>query len=43
MKKIKITFVEENSGDPTLIVLKDTFLRITILAWIGAFIWIIYL
>ena len=42
LRYLQITFVEENSGDPTLIALKDTFLRITILAWIGAFIWIIY-
>jgi decaprenyl-phosphate phosphoribosyltransferase len=43
MRYLQIAFVEKNSGSPTKIVLKDKFMQITILAWICAFIWIIYL
>jgi len=42
LRYLQITFVEQNSGSPTEIVLKDSFLQLTILAWITAFAWIIY-
>jgi 4-hydroxybenzoate polyprenyltransferase len=37
MRYMQITFVEENSGSPTKIVLKDRFLQITILFWLISF------
>lgn len=43
MRYLQITFVEKNSGSPTKVVLKDTFMQITILIWIISFVWIIYL
>ncbi len=38
---MQITFVEEKSGSPTKIVLKDRFLQITILLWLISFITIV--
>ncbi len=38
---MQITFVENNSGSPSKIVVKDTFMKITILLWIFSFIGII--
>ncbi|CAN2044661.1 membrane hypothetical protein [Candidatus Magnetomoraceae bacterium gMMP-13] len=43
MRYLQIVFVEENSGSPTKIILKDKFMQITILTWILSFVWIIYL
>lgn len=43
MRYLQIAFVENNSGSPTKIVLKDKFMQITILAWVLSFVWIIYL
>lgn len=43
MRYLQITFVEKDSGSPTKIVMKDRFIQFTILAWIGAFVWILYL
>ncbi len=37
MRYMQITFVEENSADPTKIVLKDRFLQLTILFWLISF------
>jgi decaprenyl-phosphate phosphoribosyltransferase len=42
MRYMQITFVENNSGNPTSILLKDRFLQASILAWIVAFVFIIY-
>lgn len=42
LRYLQITFVEENSGSPTRIVLKDKFIQLTLLSWIIAFAWIIY-
>lgn len=41
LRYMQITFVEENSGSPTKIVLKDTFLQLTILFWLISFIGIV--
>ncbi len=43
MRYFQITFVEKDSGSPTNIVIKDKFIRISILAWMLSFVWIIYL
>lgn len=37
MRYMQITFVEENSGNPTKILLKDRFLQITIVTWLISF------
>jgi 4-hydroxybenzoate polyprenyltransferase len=42
MRYMQITFVENNSGSPTKIVLKDRFLQITIVLWAASFGAIIY-
>ncbi len=42
MRYLQVTFVFKNSGSPTKIVLKDTFMQLTLLGWIITFAWIIY-
>lgn len=42
LRYLQITFVEEKSGNPTQILLKDVFLQLTIVAWILTFIILIY-
>ncbi len=42
MRYLQISFVEENSGSPTKIILKDKFIQLTILAWGSSFAWFIY-
>ncbi len=37
MRYMQITFVEEKSGSPTKIVLKDRFMQLTILCWLVSF------
>jgi decaprenyl-phosphate phosphoribosyltransferase len=43
MRYLQIALVEENSGSPTRIVLKDGFIQLTIVAWLATFGWMIYL
>ena len=43
MRYLQIALVEENSGSPTRIVLKDRFIQLTIVAWLATFGWMIYL
>jgi len=43
MRYLQISFVDENSGSPTHIILTDRFIQLTILAWLASFVWIIYL
>ena len=40
---LQITMVDEKSGSPTKILLKDRFIQLCILGWITAFVFIIYL
>ena len=42
MRYLQITFIMEDSGSPTKIVLKDRFLQLIIISWLVAFIWILY-
>jgi len=42
MRYLQIAFVEENSGSPTKIVLRDHFTQLTLLGWILSFGWILY-
>ena len=41
IRYMQITFVEQNSGSPTKIVLKDRFLQLTLVGWIISFIVIV--
>jgi len=43
LRYMQITFVEQKSGSPTKIVLKDKFLQITILLWLISFVFIVKL
>ena len=43
LRYMQITFVEQKSGSPTKVFLRDSFLQLTILGWIVAFIVLIYL
>ncbi|MCP4494038.1 MAG: decaprenyl-phosphate phosphoribosyltransferase [Gammaproteobacteria bacterium] len=43
MRYLQISFVDQNSGSPTHIVLSDRFLQITIVTWLATFGWIIYI
>jgi len=42
LRYLQITFVEEESGSPTKIVLKDRFMQFVLLGWIITFVWILY-
>ena len=42
MRYLQITFIEENSGNPTKVLLKDRFVQITVLGWLASFTAIIY-
>lgn len=41
IRYMQITFVEQNSGSPTKIVLKDRFLQLTLIGWVISFIVIV--
>lgn len=43
MRYLQITFVEQNSGNPTSILYKDKFILVTIVGWILSFYIIIYI
>jgi hypothetical protein len=42
MRYMQIAFVEQNSGSPSEVLLKDRFIQLTLLGWIGTFGWILY-
>lgn len=42
MRYLQITFIEENSGNPTRVLLKDRFVQATVLGWLASFAAIIY-
>ncbi|SFV61185.1 UbiA prenyltransferase family protein [hydrothermal vent metagenome] len=42
MRYLQITFVLQDSGSPTKIVLRDRFMQFTIIGWIVSFGWILY-
>lgn len=43
LRYLQITFVENNSGSPTRVVLRDRFIQVTIACWVLSYMWIIYL
>ncbi len=42
LRYMYITFVEEKSGNPSLILLRDRFLQIVLAGWMASLIWILY-
>lgn len=42
LRYLQITFVLQDSGSPTKIVLKDRFMQLTLLGWVISFAWILY-
>jgi decaprenyl-phosphate phosphoribosyltransferase len=42
MRYLQITMLEENSGSPTEILLKDSFIQISLVGWILSFAFLIY-
>jgi 4-hydroxybenzoate polyprenyltransferase len=43
MRYLQITFVENDSGSPTMLILKDKFIQFTVVGWASTFAWIIYI
>jgi len=43
LRYLRISFVEESGGCPTSVLLRDIFLQLTLLGWIGSFVWLLYL
>ncbi len=43
MRYLQIALVEEQSGSPTRVLFRDSFLQLTLLGWLGSFVWIMYL
>lgn len=43
MRYLQITHIEENSGNPTKVLLKDRFVQFTVIGWLASFTAIIYL
>lgn len=43
LRYLQISFVEKDSGDPTHIAIRDTFMHLVLIGWVIAFIWILYL
>ena len=42
MRYLKIVFVHKNSSSPSKIIISDHFMQLTLLGWVGIFIWILY-
>ena len=42
LRYLKITVIDQNSYSPTKIIIKDTFIKITLIGWACVFAWIIY-
>lgn len=43
LRYMQIAFVEEKSGNPTKVLLRDHFIQLTLVGWIGVFIWMLYI
>ena len=43
LRYLQITFIENDSGSPTSIIINDRFIQLTIVGWILSFVWIIYI
>lgn len=42
MRYLQITHIEENSGNPTKVLLRDRFVQFTVIGWLASFAAIIY-
>jgi decaprenyl-phosphate phosphoribosyltransferase len=42
MRYMQIAFVQKKSGSPTEVLIKDRFIQLSILGWIGTFVTLIY-
>jgi len=42
LRYLQITFVQQDSGSPTRVILRDRFLQLTLLGWVAAFFLILY-
>ena len=42
MRYMQIAFVEEKSGNPSEVLLRDRFIQLILLGWVGSFAWILY-
>ena len=42
MRYMQISFVQQDSGSPTKIVLRDIFIQLTLVSWVVTFAWILY-
>ena len=43
LRYMQIAFVEEKSGNPSKVLLRDRFIQLTLVGWLSAFVWLIYL
>lgn len=43
LRYMQIALVEQKGGNPTRVLIKDSFLQLTLAGWTGIFIWILYL
>lgn len=43
LRYMQLAIVEEKCGNPTKVLLKDTFIQLTLAGWMGSFVWILYL
>lgn len=43
MRYMQIALVEEKSGNPSKVLLRDRFIQLTLVGWVGVFIWVLYL
>lgn len=43
LRYMQIAFVEQNSASPTKVLIRDRFLQLSILFWLGSFVWIVNL
>jgi 4-hydroxybenzoate polyprenyltransferase len=42
LRYMQLTFVEEKSGSPTQLLMRDRFLQLSILGWLSCFVWLMY-
>lgn len=43
LRFMQIALVEEKSGNPSKVLLRDQFIQLTLAGWVGVFIWVLYL
>lgn len=43
LRYMQIAFVQQESGNPSKVLLKDSFIQLTLLGWVGVFVWLLYL